>query len=329
MKISIIATVLCLFFASCKVLKTGEVRRVPRSAFKVVGYFTPGSVEPESIPMKLLTHVNYSFAIPAKSGDTLLPLSNDAILKRLVAYVHRAKKSVFLSIGGWSIGDGGGDDQRFHRLAATAEGRKRFVESTMKMVNQYGFDGVDLDWEYPDEDSPSADQYVNLVRELGVALHAEGKLLTAAVVSRGKKGGGIKKDVFEIMDWINLMAYDDDYGKKYLAAHSPYALAQECLDYWVKERGLPAKKAVLGLPFYSKKGYGQYGPTYKELIKNGASAYDDYFEGAFYNGINTIEAKTRLARNKGCGGVMIWEVGLDTRDDTSLLKAIERAKLNP
>lgn len=64
----------------------------------------------------------------------------------------------------------------------------------------------------------------------------------------------------------------------------------------------------------------------KQLITDGASTYDDYWKGAFYNGINTIESKTRLAKKLGLGGVMIWEIGLDTSDDTSLLKAIDRAK---
>lgn len=318
--------VLFVLVAGCKVLKTGGPRPVPASQFKVVGYFTPGTVEPERLRMDLLTHVNYSFAIPAKSGDTLLPIQKDDVLKRLIKHVHKERKKVFLSVGGWWIGDEMGDDSRFHRIAETADGRARFISSVLKMVDRYEFDGVDLDWEYPDEDSPSAGQYTLLVKALGNELHAKDKQLTAAVISRGKKGYGIEREAFEAFDWINLMAYDDDYGKDYLAAHSPYSLAQESYQYWVKERKLPAEKAVLGLPFYSKKGFGQYGPDYRALIKDGAGAYDDYHKGAFYNGINTIEAKTRFARVNGCGGVMIWEIGLDTTDDTSLLRAIDRAR---
>ena len=294
--------------------------------FMVIGYYTPGSAEPESIPMNLLTHVNYSFAIPAPSGDTLIPLQDDSILKRLVKHVHDNRKEVFISIGGWGIGDGGGEDGRFHRMAERAEGRRAFIESTMRFVRKYNLDGVDLDWEYPDEDHPSADHYVALVQDLGKQLHAEGKKLTAAVVSYGKKGYGIKKEAFDAMDWINLMAYDDDYSKDYLAAHSPYALAIQSLDYWIKERGLPASKAVLGLPFYAKKGFGQYGPGYKQLLADGASPYDDFWKGSFYNGIITTEAKTRLAIERGCPGVMIWEIGLDVNDDRSLLRAINRAR---
>ena len=293
--------------------------------FKVVGYYTP-SIPAEKLPYHLLTHINYSFAIPAKTGDTLLPLGNPESLKSLVKVAHQHRKSVFISIGGWGIGDGGGDDTRFHKMAERAEGRHTFVGNVLKFVKTYGVDGVDLDWEYPDEDSPSADHYVSLVSELADSLHKKGKKLTAAVISYGKTGGGIKKAAFDKMDWLNLMAYDADYGPSYVIAHSPYSLAVKSLDYWIKERGLPAHKAVLGLPFYSKKGMGNYGPGYSDLIKDGASPYDDYWKGAFYNGTITIENKTKLAKQRGCGGVMIWEIVLDTTDDTSLLKAIQRSK---
>lgn len=293
--------------------------------FKVIGYYVP-RIEPEAVPLDILTHINYSFSIPAKTGDTLIPLKDDTKLIKLVELAHARNRKVFISIGGWGIGDGGGNDTRFHKMAETKEGQQRFIRSTMNMVNKYQLDGVDLDWEYPDEDSRSADDYVELVKALSAKLHAQNKELTAAVISYGKKGYGIKKEAFEYMDWLNLMAYDNDYGPDYVRAHSPYSLAIKSLDYWVKERGLPAEKCVLGLPFYSKRGMGKYGPSYKGLLEDGASPYDDYHKGAFYNGMLTIEAKTKLAAERGCAGVMVWEISHDTTDETSLFKTIQRAK---
>jgi GH18 family chitinase len=289
--------------------------------FKVIGYFVP-KIPVEEIPFDFLTHINYSFAIPAKTGDTLIPLKNDESLLSLVKKGKETKTKIFISIGGWSVGDGGGDDTRFHKMAETEEGRNRFIKSTMDFVMKYDLDGVDLDWEYPDEDSPSADHYVALVKELASQLHKKGKELTAAVISYGKKGGGVKKETFEYFDWINLMAYDDDYGPDYVKAHSPYSLAIQSLSYWIIERGLPREKAVLGLPFYSKRGMGNYGPSYKKLLEQGASPYDDYHMGSFYNGLLTIEAKTKLAILEGCAGVMVWEISHDSSDEFSLFKKI-------
>ncbi len=235
--------------------------------FKIIGYYMPTA---DSVSLEYYTHINYSFAIPAPSGDTLLPLSRADHAQKMIKRVHAEKKKIFLSVGGWGIGDAPGDDSRFHRIAATEKGRTTFNKSILQMVEKYGFDGVDLDWEYPDENSPSADEYVALVKDLAQALHSRKKELTAAVISYGKKGYGIKDEVFEHMDWINLMAYDDDYGPDYIRAHSPYSLAEKSLKYWLEERKLPPHKAVLGLPYYAKKGMGQYGPSYKDLQKDGA-----------------------------------------------------------
>ncbi len=293
--------------------------------FKVIAYYVP-RVAPSDIPFEQLTHINYSFAIPAKSGDTLETLKEDARLQELVPLAHKNGVKVFISIGGWSVGDGGGDDSRFHRMAETAEGRKRFIASSMALVNKYKLDGIDLDWEYPDEDSPSADQFVLLCKDLYTQLHAQNKELTAAVVSAGKKAFGIKEEVYPYMDWLNLMVYDGDYGPEEIKHHSPYSMAVRCLDFWLDERHLPAEKCVLGLPFYAKKGHGNFGYSYKKLLEEGASKYDDYWNGHYYNGMITIANKTKLALDRRCAGVMVWELSHDTTDETSLFKTINRVK---
>ncbi len=289
--------------------------------FKVIAYYMP-KVPPQEIPYQHLTHINYSFAIPAPAGDTLLPLRNDNRLKEVVELAHDKGVKVFISIGGWSVGDGGGDDTRFHKMSETASGRTRFIESTMAFVNKYNLDGVDLDWEYPDPNHRSADDYVLLCKDLFAALHAQNKELTAAVVSAGKQAYGFKEEVYQYMDWLNIMVYDGDYGPKEIKHHSPYSMAVKCIDFWLVERNLPAEKCVLGLPFYAKKGHGNFGFPYRKLLKEGASHYDDYWNGHFYNGTITIANKTKLAMDQKLGGVMVWELSHDTNDEFSLFKTI-------
>ncbi|UBM60478.1 glycoside hydrolase [Marinilongibacter aquaticus] len=289
--------------------------------FKVIAYCNP-NLPISEIPFDLVTHINYSFAIPAKTGDTLLPLRDDTFLKELVPAAHAKNVKVFISIGGWGIGDGGGNDTRFHEMADSEEGRQSFIASTMRFVKKYGLDGVDLDWEYPDPDNRSADDYVALCRVLSGKLHAQGKQLTAAVVHSGEQANGIKEEVYPYMDWLNIMAYDGDYGPKEILHHSPYSMALHCIDFWINEKHLPAEKCILGLPFYAKRGHGKYGYGYKKLLEVGASPYDDYWQGHFYNGVFTIANKTKLAQEKGCGGVMIWEMALDSPGEFSLFKTI-------
>jgi len=286
--------------------------------FMVIGYLPGRSVDTTAIPFHRLTHINFSFAVPAKNGGGLDALRNWDKLIGLVKKAHQNNVQVFISIGGWSIGDGGGDDSRFHRLAASKEERNYFVTNVMEMVRRYNLDGVDMDWEYPDIENRSAEDNVLLMKQLGDSLHRINKKLTAAVVHYGNQGDGTKKEIFGIVDWLNLMTYDDDKGQ--YIPHSPYSLVEKSYDYWVKQRGLPPEKAVIGLPFYGKPR-GKL-TRYNELVNAGADPYGDTYDSVYYNGINTIKMKTQFAQKQKMAGVMIWEISQDTNDDRSLLKAI-------
>jgi len=286
--------------------------------FMVIGYLPGRSVDTTAIPFQRLTHINFSFAIPAKNGGGLDALRNWDKLIGLVKKAHQNNVKVFISIGGWSIGDAPGDDSRFHRMAASQEERNYFITNVMELVRRYNLDGVDMDWEYPDIENRSAEDNVLLMKQLGDSLHAINKKLTAAVVHYGNQGDGTKKEIFGIVDWLNLMTYDDDKGQS--IPHSPYSLVEKSFNYWVKQRGLPPQKAVVGLPFYGKpRGKLTH---YKDLVNAGADPNGDTYDSVYYNGINTIKKKTQFAQKEKMAGVMIWEISQDTNDNRSLLKAI-------
>lgn len=278
----------------------------------MVGYQTSWAGKVSDIPFDKLTHVNYAFLLPDDRGDgSLQPLENPEKLKDLVSAAHRHGVKVMISVGGWN----GGNDQGFEKLAASETASATFEKNLARFVEEYRLDGVDIDWEYPDP-GPSADNYARLMKRLGRAMHDRGKLLTAAVVARGKTGEGVPKEVFGIVDFLTLMAYDKSDGD-----HSPYSYAEESLDYWLG-RGLPKSKAILGLPFYERPTWN----SYRKLVEADPDApHKDRLElggkTVYYNGITTIRKKTRLALRRG-GGVMMWDLAQDTTDERSLLKAI-------
>jgi len=94
-------------------------------------------------------------------------------------------------------------------------------------------------------------------------------------------------------------------------------------------RDVPSAKLVLGVPFY---GYDfQYdtpdrmGAAYNDIVNEHSGAENfDQVDKIYYNGIDTIVKKVRLAEERETGGIMIWEItqDVDTSDDRSLLKAI-------
>jgi len=163
--------------------------------------------------------------------------------------------------------------------------------------------------------------YLALMRELRGAL--PGQLLTSAVPALG----GARYDLperdlqsyFDTVDFLNLMAYDGG------TPHSPYTYSVAALDYWLGA-GLSPAKAVLGVPFYARDAGSQSMPYYQLVQADaGASALDEFSLGGVeynYNGIPTIERKTRLAMQRA-SGVMIWALEDDAQGPAaSLLTAI-------
>ena len=280
----------------------------PGDEFRVVGYYPSWVDGVSEIRFEYLTHVNYAFILPTRSGG-LTGLDDTSRLDELVGLAHAAGVLVSISVGGWNDGD----DSAFHDLADDAGTRTAFVDNLAAFVADHGLDGADIDWEYPDP-GDSADQYVLLMDELATRLHDDGKILTAAVVAGPWNGDGIADEVFGIVDFLNLMAYDGG------TPHSPYSLAEQSLDYW-RGRGLPQGKAVLGVPFYGRDPY----TSYADLVAMDPDAPSkDQVGDIHYNGIPTIQAKTALAAGDG-SGIMIWELSMDTTDETSLLRAIHEA----
>lgn len=275
---------------------------------RVVGYFPTWNGDVNAIQYDKLTHINYAFIVPTAQGGLTGPSSGDARLRSLVQTAHARGVKVLIAVGGWN----NGNDSGFEQLAANPSTRTAFVNNLVNYVVQAGLDGADIDWEYPDPGA-SAQNFQALMRELSVALHSRGKLLTAAVVASGYTGGGIPTATFADVDFLNLMAYDGGHP------HSTYTYAVQSLDYWLG-RGLPKDKAVLGVPFYGRSPSTYVG--YKDLVARDSQApYKDNVGDVYYNGIATIQSKARLGHQRG-GGVMIWDISDDATGSASLLTAI-------
>lgn len=319
---------LCLFLIGCTASSADLTRVVPTDtsvpqptatlaptptptpAFRVVGYVTDSSI-PALIPYDKLTHINYAFLIPNPDG-TFQHMANGWKIKEIVKRAHEQDVKVLISIGGW------GWDEQFETMASDSEARATFVRDAIAFADEYQLDGIDVDWEYPDA-GESARNFSALMHALYEELHPKGKLLTSAVVALGSNAEGIPDDVFEIVDFLNLMVYDGDHGP----GHSPYSYAVDSLQYW-RERGLPQNKTVLGVPFYSQPG----SITYTKLVQaNPEAAKVDSIEmnGAtqYYNGVPTMKQKTKLAL-ESASGIMIWVVTDDALGDASLLAAIDQ-----
>lgn len=295
--------------------------------FKVVGYVPSWrSSRFSAIPYDQVTHLNYAFAIPTAEGG-LLPLECPQALRALLRTARQKGVKVLLSVGGWSH-NGALLAPVFAAATATPARRQALAGAIITMCEEYGFDGVDMDWEHPRLSDGTYRQYEALMLDLSQMLRARGKLLTSAVICGVSPEGAVYPDaaahtdrVLQAVDWVHVMAYDGGEGER----HSPYSFAVHTGDYWHRTRGLPREKVVLGLPFYGRPG----GTAYADLLAAVPEAHQQdrvSYQGReiWYNSPDTIARKTRYALDT-LGGVMVWEITQDTAaPDQSLLSAITR-----
>ncbi len=315
---AMIITMLCL--TTLGSYSATDANSVPNSkSFKVMGYFCESPFDDpidESVQFGGLTHLIYAFVRPNADGS-LMPIGKPERLKELVEKSHKHGVKVVISVGGVMSGN-----ERvvtnFEALTAQDESIAIFVNNMAKFVDAYQLDGIEVDWEFPTEQSKM--QYEKLVVALREMLTKKGKTLSAAVASSVEEVSeapylvGLSDKALASLDWINIMAYGLGGGLK--GQHSPYWHANVSVHYYLK-RGVAPEKIVLGIPLFAMPSWKQY----RNLVaQNKENAYSDYVPDvklpSYYNGVNTIKDKTRLALNLA-GGVMFFDINEDTHDDTS------------
>lgn len=269
-----------------------------------------------SIQYSKLTHINIAFENPDANGYLTFNSGSNTIINA----AHAQNVKVFVSLGGGAISEGGAIRDNYFNLI-TPGNRTAFIQKIYDYVVAHNFDGVDVDLEGPAING----DYGGFVIALANKLHSGGKQITAAL-SEGYGGANVPTSTFAAYDWINIMAYDatGPWAPGNPGPHSPYSMAVNQFNYWTG-RGLPASKAIIGLPFY---GYGfgaaaNQGISYANIIAQypGSENQDQVGNTIYYNGIPTIKAKTTFAI-QNAGGVMIWELSQDAVGSKSLLTAI-------
>lgn len=108
---------------------------------RVVGYYPAwaGEYTPEDVPYDKLTHLNYAFLEPQSDGTVVVgDASEKALLRELSAYDDTDTVFILSISGGWY-------PQEYSDAAATAENRKRFAKTAVDIMEEYSFDGLDLD----------------------------------------------------------------------------------------------------------------------------------------------------------------------------------------
>lgn len=261
---------------SAQMLPAAAQLAKPAHSYVVIGYVTGNGWTKDQIDVQKLTHINYAFAVPAQNGELAsLRAKDEANLAALTSLRTVSKNlKILISVGGW------GGCKYFSDAALTDASRRKFANSAVALLKKHNLDGVDIDWEYPDqigagnifrpEDKPNFTLFLKAIRdrldEQGKADNRTGTnhyLLTAATggdtafVNHTELG-----NAQQYLDYVNIMTYDLYHGNdKQTGHHSP--LYQSDKNPHARngsassveghiQAGVPANKIVLGLPFYGR-----------------------------------------------------------------------------
>ena len=168
----------------------------------VVAYVTSWT---QTIPdPTVMTHINYAFGHVNDSFDGVRIDNPDRLRMIVDLKKQNPKLRVLLSVGGWGSG-------RFSEMAASDKNRLLFAKDCRRVVDDFGLDGIDIDWEYPTQSSAGISSspddtkhFTLLMRDLRKELG--NKLLTCATIASGEYIDF--RSCISYIDMVNVMSYD-------------------------------------------------------------------------------------------------------------------------
>lgn len=246
---------------------------------------------------------------PDNPGQILQSHISSAGISKVRNIKNTYGTKILISLGGWARSAG------FAAMTANAATRAQFITNLLNFCTDNNFDGADYDWEFP-QDNAQRLNYARLIIETKTAFEPHGYLVSAALNPYQE----LSSDAFDVLDHVHVMSYDNS------GQHSTYRQAKADVNSFLN-RGVAASKIFLGVPFYGRHVTDRTAWSYAQIQQMYHPGPEiDQVAGIYFNGIETIRRKTQYAVDTGLGGIMIWELGQDTNDETSLLQAIDRQR---
>lgn len=196
----------------------------------------------------------------------------------------------------------------------TAEERTVLVGNMLTFCEEQQLDGVDIDWEFP-QDTQQWSDFSALIVELSEALSSEDRSLSLAFYPEDVN---LSAEAIKAVHSVHIMAYDQFDEQGY---HSTYEGAEEAITYF-KSLGFAEEQLILGIPAYGRPldGSAQW-PLYCDHAAQ-LSDGTDLLGNNYFNSPQTAAKKAELACQQKLQGVFLYHLGCDSHDDSALTKAL-------
>ena len=291
-------------------------------SMRVVGYVTGWSLNNHinDIDYCKLSVLNVSFANPNSNADfTISDVTNLSGKLNQIRSINPDLK-IYIAIAGATASQ---DPLKsiWLDLIERPEGRQQLTENIIQLVEDNGFDGVDVDLEW----NVVTQGYNPFIINLAAALKARGLGITAALPN--ETAFAANSQALNAFDWINIMSYDatGPWNPTNPGPHSSYQFSIDGIDYWKNIKNIIGSQLTLGVPFYGHRfGSQPQSFTYASMVNQNILYADvDSVSTSYYNGRPTIRQKVELANTEELSGIMIWQLGQDSFTDYSLLTTID------
>lgn len=225
----------------------------------------------EEIPVDNCTHIIYAF-IGINSEYQLIPINDDFDVgqkgfERFIALKNKNPKvKTLVAVGGWNEGG-----KKYSQMVAQAETRQQFISSVVAFLEQYKFDGLDLNWQYPgasDRNGSYLDRrnFLKLIQEMRPQFDRRKWILTSSmpIIEYRLEDGYEVAELSKLLDHMHLMTYDlrgtwtnfaDVHSPLYKRQHDKADTEKLNVDAGVKlleKLGAQKDKLVIGIPFYGR-----------------------------------------------------------------------------